>query len=193
MSIRERREKVDFNQRKERLMENCFNCYAENGFYATGISALADACGIAKSTFYDYFDNLDDLIIQSTAFNMTKVQNDFAIKAPRTIEGLHKCIDEIPYWTAEKHGQKYRLMYQIYTHPKYCEAGQKFFASVNKRFSEYARTLEETIGVPADILIPLIYTLIRASVHYALFGDEPYLQSQLKIIKMSFKAFIDVK
>ena len=33
------------NERKQELMEKCFECYAENGLTGTGIKALADACG----------------------------------------------------------------------------------------------------------------------------------------------------
>ena len=44
---------------------------------------------------------------------------DFMAKAPTDVEDLWRFIDEIPYGTAEKHGKKYRLMYRVYTHPKY--------------------------------------------------------------------------
>ena len=52
---------------------------------------------------------------------MSKVEDDFMAKAPTDVEDLWRFIDEIPYWTAKKHGKKYRLMYQVYTHPKYRE------------------------------------------------------------------------
>lgn len=35
--------------------------------------------------------------------------------------------------------QKYRLMYQVYTHPKYIEHEKRFFEGVNKRYTEYAK------------------------------------------------------
>ena len=49
-------------------MEKCFECYAENGLTGTGIQALADACGCTKANLYTYFKNLDELIIESTAY-----------------------------------------------------------------------------------------------------------------------------
>ena len=100
------------------IMEKCFDCYAENGFAAVGVKAIADACGCNVASLYQYFQNLDDLIIQSTEYCMSKVEDDFMVKAPTDVEDLWRFIDEIPYWTAEKHGKKYRLMYQVYTHPK---------------------------------------------------------------------------
>lgn len=176
--------------KKIQLMETCFDCYAENGLSSVGIKALANACDCNVATFYQYFDNLDDLIVQSVEHVMTKVEDDFMAKAPTNLEEMWKFIDEIPYWTAEKHGKKYRLMYQVYTHPKYREYGKRFFEGVDKRYTEYARSLEGKLGIPYDRLTPLIFILIRACVHYALFEDEWYLKAQISVLKETLELFI---
>ena len=165
------------------IMEKCFDCYAENGFTAVGIKAIAKACGCSVATLYLYFDNLDDLIVQSTEYCMTRVEDEFMAKAPRDVEDLWRFVDEIPYWTAKTHGKKYRLMYQIYTHPKYREYGRKFFAGIDERYTEYAKSLEGKLGIPCEKIIPLIFILIRACVHYALFEDEFYMKSQIETLK----------
>lgn len=72
------------NARKREMMEKCFDCYAENGLTGTGIKALADACGCTKANLYSYFKNLDELIIESTAYCMEKVEDDFMEMAPPT-------------------------------------------------------------------------------------------------------------
>lgn len=176
--------------KKISIMEKCFDCYAEHGFGSVGIKGLAQACGISSGSLYFYFDNLDDLVIQSTEYCMSKVEDDFMEKAPRSAAELERFIDEIPYWTAEKHGKKYRLMYQIYTHPKYVEYGRKFFEGVNQRYTEYAKQLEDKIGIPYDITTPLIFILIRACVHYALFEDEFYLNAQLGLLKRMIRVLL---
>ena len=172
------------------IMENSFNCYAENGFSSVGIKSIAKACDCSVATLYLYFDNLDDLIVKSTEYCMSKVEDDFMAKAPTDVEDLARFVDEIPYWTAEKHGKKYRLMYQIYTHPKYIEHGKKFFEGVNERYTEYAKSLEPKLGIPYEKLTPLIFILIRACVHYALFEDEFYLKSQIEVLKETLELFI---
>lgn len=179
-----------YNAKKIELMEKCFECYAENGLNGTGVQALANACGCNPASFYQYFENLDDLIVQSTAHCMAQVEDDFMMKAPTDTTELMKFIDEIPYWTAKQHGKKYRLMYQVYTHPKYIEHGKKFFEGVGERYAEYARSLEPKLGIPGETLTPLIFILIRACVHYALFEDEYYLKSQLRVLKESIEMFI---
>lgn len=122
---------------------------------------------------------------------MSKVEEDFMAKAPKSVSDIIPFIDEIPYWTAKEHGKKYRLMYQVYTHPKYIEYGKKFFAGVNERYTEYAKKLEQNLGLPYKVITPLIFIFIRACVHYALFEDEYYLKTQLEVLKYAIKIYFE--
>ena len=176
--------------KKTDIMERSFACYAENGFSSVGIKAIAKACDCSVATLYLYFDNLDDLIVKSTEYCMGKVEDEFMAKAPTDVEDLWRFIDEIPYWTAKKHGKKYRLMYQIYTHPKYRQYGQKFFKGVDERYTQYAKSFESKLGIPYEKLTPLIFILIRACVHYALFEDAFYLKAQIEALKETLELFI---
>ena len=179
------------NAKKVEWMEKCFECYAENGLTGTGMKALAKACGCTPGNLYLYFDNLDDLIIQSTAYCMEKVEDEFMEKAPTDPKDVVRFVAEVPYWTAREQGKKYRLMYQVYTHPKYKENGKKFFEGVNERYTEYAKQLEPKIGIPYTIITPLIFTFVRACVHYAMFEDEYYLKSQMEVLKQGVALFAD--
>lgn len=184
------RTECQHNDRKIEIMEKCFDCYAENGLTGTGIKTLAKECGCTSGTLYIYFKNLDELIVESTAHCMAKVEDDFMARSPNSPTELMRFIDETPYWTAEKHGKKYRLMYQVYTHPKYREYGKKFFAGVDERYTEYAKSLEGKLGIPYEKLTPLIFILVRACVHYALFEDEFYLKSQMETLKETLELFV---
>ena len=92
-------------QKKIEIMEKCFECYAEHGLTGTGVQMLADACGFSKSNLYSYFKNLDELIIESTAYCMEKVKDDYMALAPTDPADVMRYIKEIPYWTAKKHGK----------------------------------------------------------------------------------------
>ena len=183
--------KEQWNTKKEVFLEKCFDCFAEYGLHGTGIRALGKHCGCTSNMLYTYFENLDDRIIKSTEYCMSKVEDDFMEKAPTDVEDLWRFIDEIPYWTAEKHGKKYRIMYQVYTHPKYREYGMKFFEGVGERYTEYAKSLEGKLGIPYEKLTPLIFILVRACVHYALFENEFYMKSQIEVLKETLGLFIE--
>lgn len=172
-------------EKKKEIMEKCYECYCENGFRDTGIKELGKYCGMTSANLYAYFDNVDDLIVQSTEYCMSKVEEDFMELAPENPQDISRFINEVPYWTAKKHGKKYRLMYQVYTHPKYIEHGKKFFSGVNERYTEYARRLAPKLGIPCDMLLGFIFIFVRAAVHYALFEDEYYLKMQMKALKRS--------
>lgn len=178
------------NAKKIDIMEKCFDSYCEFGLTGIGLQALANKAGFNVASIYQYFEDQDDLIVQATEYCMSKVDDDFMAKAPNDVEELWKFIDEIPYWTAQKHGKKYRLMYQVYTHPKYLKYGQQFFNGVDKRYTEYAKNLEDKIGIPYEKLVPLIFIFIRACVHFALFEDEFYLKSQISVLKEALEMFI---
>ena len=50
--------------------------------------------------------------------------------------------------------------------------------------------MELKLGIPYEKITPLIFILIRACVHYALFEDEFYLQSQIAVLKEALELFI---
>lgn len=178
-------------EKKREIMEKCFECYCDNGLRDTGIKELGKYCNMTSANLYAYFDSVDDLIVQSTAYCMAKVEDDFMALAPKSPEDILRFIDEIPYWTAKNHGKKYRLMYQVYMHPKYAEHGKKFVNGVSKRYTEYAKQLSQTLKIPADILSGFIFTFVRAAVHFALFEDEYYLKMQMQSLKLSVFALIE--
>ena len=178
-------------KKKKEIMEKCFECYCENGLRDTGIKELGKYCGMTSANLYSYFDNVDDLIVQSTEYCMSKVEDEFMALAPQNPQDILRFINEIPQWTAKNHGKKYRLMYQVYTHPKYLEYGKRFFAGVNERYTEYARQLSPKLGVPVDILAGYIFTFVRAAVHYAMFEDEYYLSTQMKVLKLSLSTYFN--
>ena len=185
------RDEEEFRRKQTDIMEKSFDCYAENGLASVGIRKLAEACGCSSAVIYTYFRDLDDLIIKSTAHCMAKVEDDFMSLAPKDPKDVMRFIEEIPYWTARKHGKKYRLMYQVYTHPKYIEHGKKFFEGVNERYTEYAKMLEPKLGIPYTTITPLIFIFIRACVHYAMFEDEYYLKTQMEVLKQGVELFME--
>lgn len=176
--------KPEYREEKKReIMEKCYECYCDNGLRDTGIKELGRYCGMTSANLYSYFPCVDDIIVKSTAHCMAQVEQEFMTKAPENIEELYRFIEEVPYWAAKKYGKKYRLMYQVYTHPKYIEHGKKFFEGVNERYTEYAQRLSPKLGISVEELSGFIFLFVRATVHYAMFEDEFYLKTQIKSLK----------
>ena len=73
-------------------------------------------------------------------------------KAPTDPKDVVRFVKEVPYWTAKSMAKKYRLMYQIYTHPKYIEHGKEVFEGVNERYTEVRQAAEPKIGIPYTVI-----------------------------------------
>ena len=122
---------------------------------------------------------------------MAKVENDFIAGAPKNFADIERFLREMPYVTAELHGEKYRFMYQVYASPKFREYGKEFFRGVSVRYHQYAEMLSGKLGMPVDFIQGMIYIFVRACVHYAIFEDEEYLNLQLNAIRTSLKLFVN--
>ena len=178
------------SDRRAALLETCFEVFCKNGLENTGLKMLAEACGVTNGALLYYFGSKDNIVIESTAHCMAKVEDDFMAKAPTSFADIERFLKEMPYLTAKLHGEKYRFMYQVYASPRYREHGIEFFRGVNVRYHQYAQLLSGKLGMPADFIQGMIYIFVRACVHYALFEDEEYLKLQLGAIRTSLRAFM---
>ena len=181
------------NERKKEFLEKCFDVCCRNGLENTTLLMLSQACGVTNATLLYYFETKDNIIIEATAYCMAKVEDEFMERAPEDYGDIERFLDEMPYITANLHGEKYRFMYQVYASPKYREYGKEFFKGVNIRYHNYAELLSGKLGMPTDFIQGMTYLFVRACVHYALFEDEDYLQLQLNAIRTSLRAFIAMK
>lgn len=179
------------NRNQERgieFLETCFETFCTYGLENTSMQKLSEACGVTNAALVYYFGTKDNIVIESTAHCMAKVEDDFMAKAPASFADIERFLREMPYLTAKLHGAKYRFMYQVYSSPQYREHGKAFFEGVNVRYGQYARELSGKLGLPADLIQGMTYIFVRACVHYAMFEDEEYLQAQLNAIRASLKA-----
>ena len=177
-------------ERRIAFLETCFDVFCENGLENTSLKMLAESCGVTNGNLLYYFGSKDNIVIESTAHCMAKVEDDFMARAPKDFADIERFLREMPYVTAKLHGTKYRFMYQVYASPKYREFGRQFFKGVNVRYRKYAELLSGKLGMPTDFIQGMIYIFVRACVHYALFEDEEYLKLQLDAIRTSLRLFM---
>ena len=177
-------------ERRVAFLETCFEVFCKNGLESTSLKMLAQACGVTNGNLLYYFETKDNIVIESTAHCMAKVEDDFMSRAPRSFLDIERFLREMPYITAKLHGEKYRFMYQVYASPRYREHGIEFFRGVSVRYHQYAVLLSGKLGMPVDYIQGMIYIFVRACVHYALFEDEEYLLLQLGAIRASLRAFM---
>lgn len=176
--------------RRIAFLETCFDTFCKYGLENTSLQMLAEACGVSNGNLLYYFTSKDNIVIESTAHCMAKVEDDFMAKAPTSFADIERFLQEMPHLTAKLHGTKYRFMYQVYASPKYQEHGKAFFKGVNIRYHQYAVLLSGKLGMPVALVQGMIYIFVRACVHYAMFGDEEYLNLQMDAIRVLLRLFL---
>ncbi len=183
-------EKRGLPNKRIEYLNKCFDVLCQNGLENTSLIMMAKACDVTNGTLLYYFENKDNIIIEATEYCMSKVEDDFMQRAPKDFNDIERFLKEMPYITSKMHGDKYRLMYQVYSSPKYKEHGKRFFEGVNIRYNRYAKLLSAKLKMPIDYIQGMIYIFVRACVHFALFEDEEYLLLQLNAIRTSLKAYM---
>lgn len=59
--------------KRERILSAAIKVFAKNGFYATRVSEIAKAAGVADGTIYLYFKNKDDVLISIFEDGITRL------------------------------------------------------------------------------------------------------------------------
>ena len=63
MAVHSTAKKKGNSDKRERILRAAIEVFAKNGFYATRVSEIAKAAGVADGTIYLYFKNKDDVLI----------------------------------------------------------------------------------------------------------------------------------
>ncbi len=52
---------VDFDKKKQEIMEESIDVFVQKGYYGTKLSDISDRCGMGRTTLYQYFKNKDEI------------------------------------------------------------------------------------------------------------------------------------
>jgi TetR/AcrR family fatty acid metabolism transcriptional regulator len=63
MAVHSTAKKKGASDKRDRILKAAIKVFAKNGFYATRVSEIAKAAGVADGTIYLYFKNKDDVLI----------------------------------------------------------------------------------------------------------------------------------
>lgn len=99
--------------RRKHIIAVASKVFAEKGYYATTISDLAEAAGIAKGTIYWYFENKRSIMIAILDEIRKEIREAFiaAVRgAPNGLEAILRCV-EPSLRILEKHGPIYFMYF----------------------------------------------------------------------------------
>lgn len=84
-------------EKRERILQAAIRVFAEKGFYATRVSEIAKAAGVADGTIYLYFENKDDVLVSIFNDRIGQLLEvlDKVVKSDRSIEDRVRKIMEL--------------------------------------------------------------------------------------------------
>lgn len=92
-------------EKRERILQAAIKVFAQNGFYATRVSEIAKAAGVADGTIYLYFENKDDVLISIFEDRMAKLIKFLGkvVKTDEPVETRVRRVVELQLGLLEEH------------------------------------------------------------------------------------------
>lgn len=108
------REVKEYDERMQEILATARGLFFTKGYDATSINDIISAIGIAKGTFYHYFDSKQDLLLgvadQLTDEGLARVQPDLTDASLAPIEKFNQFFLDSGSWKAENREQMVELM-----------------------------------------------------------------------------------
>ena len=97
--------KRNTGEKRERILQAAIKVFAQNGFYATRVSEIAKAAGVADGTIYLYFENKDDVLISIFEDRMAKLIKflEKIVSADEPVEARVRRVVELQLGLLEEH------------------------------------------------------------------------------------------
>ena len=168
-------------QKKQELLEKCFELFVKQGLENTSLNELAAYCNVHKSTMYNYLESKDEIVIECAKMHMLELDNMFykAFLNPR------KTIKEMLQYgftmiASEK--SKLRFVYQVISSPLYGEQAQKELSSIYMKYIDYSEIFARIYSINRDELRPYFLLFVSTMHDYCMWGNEILVKEKLDFI-----------
>ena len=166
--------------KKQLIIENAIQLFAEQGFEATSIQQITDKCGISKGAFYLSFKSKDELIFSLIDYFMTEVVADIeqVVNSERPNSQLLYDYYTETFNTFKKHADFARIFMK--------EHRTTFNVEIFEKIESYMFTLNKLVHEivtkqfpnVSDLMVPdLVFTIQAFSRDYG----ELFLKHQVDI------------
>lgn len=168
-------------QKKQELLEKCFELFVEQGLENTSLNELVAYCNVHKSTMYSYFGSKDEIVIECAKMHMLELDEMFSNvfkNPPKTLkEVLQRGFEKI---AEEK--SKLRFIYQVISSPLCGEQAQKELSSIYMKYVDYSGPIAKMYNVD-EAEFRTFFILFLSTMHdYCMWGNEFLAREKLVYI-----------
>ncbi len=168
-------------QKKQKMLEKCFELFVQQGLENTSLNALAAYCDTYKAAFYTYFKDKDDVVLQVAKMYMKslddRIQNEVESFHPTLSATLKRGFEML---SGEKNNLRY--VYQVISSPKYGAESRAELSAIYNKYLGYSEMLALAYKVDHEKFRPY-YLLYIATIHdYCLWENQELVKEKLGFI-----------
>jgi len=168
-------------QKRQELLEKCFELFVQKGLENTSLNELAAYCNMHKVTFYTYINSKDEIVIDSAKQYMEKVDQMFF----KIFENPEKTLKEtlkLGFELIARDKNKFKYIYQVISSPKYGEQSRYELTKVYMKYMDYSKELARIYNVDHAEFRPY-FLLYIATIHdYCLWENSEMVKEKLDCI-----------
>jgi AcrR family transcriptional regulator len=186
---------VDYDAKRREIAAKAVSVLVRDGIQEANLGKVADCCGMGRTTLYQYFQNISELIEFTLAETFAKLDAEAAsLREDRSMDALGRLLRFMQYLerTAIEDKGRMVLVLDFLLHPRRERSGIDFDVQEHVRILRGELELILSDAVAADALRPMdtrsmAFTLFAfieaATVHGALYGNIS-LDSTMRDINM---------
>lgn len=168
-------------QKKQELLEKCFELFVKQGLENTSLNELAAYCNVHKSTMYTYLASKDEIVIECAKMHMLELDNMFYKEFLNPRKTLKDMLQHgFAMIASEK--SKLRFVYQVISSPLYGEQAQKELSSIYMKYIDYSEIFAKIYNVDKVKFRPYFLLFISTMHDYCMWGNEILAKEKLDYI-----------
>lgn len=165
----------------DEILEISFKYLTEHGLENTSIRDLAKETDMSLGSIYYWFDDKEDLVVNSVKYGLIKSSTRIFREAFDEINDFNRFIDRVMELVVEEQSSL-RLVYQAATSPTFGDRIRKNAEPLNDTYSGYIDLLSKIIGAPFEEIKPLVYIFIATVLDFVVWDDYDFSKGQLQYV-----------
>lgn len=167
--------------KKNKILEQCFNCIVEYGIEKTSIRVFSEATGMTTSSLYYWFKDKDEIVLDATEYGIIVIADAFFENA---MEHIFK-IDEVCNGLQElsKRYQAYlKTIFQIVASPQYGDRITELSKSITVLYDTYAKKMVSQLDIPYSDARTIVDLFISSIMDCTLWNEWDKLSRELEFL-----------
>lgn len=169
------------NVQKDAVLKKCFECLVETGIEGASINNFSSATGMASSSLYYWFEDKDEILLDSTEYGLKKVLEKLFDYAEKHIDNIEELCEGFPK-LIEKQSAALRFVLQVAASPKYGDRVVGISDTMLDLYDNYAKKLSEQLSMPFEKIRLLVDLVVSAVVDVVIWKEWNKFSKELKYI-----------